>query len=148
MNDAMANAAYNREPAKAHRATREQDRSTLRRDSSPQSEFNWIKDKRSLREMVLYWRDFVHSLYSSLTKPRLPKGYYAFIENLGLKRGEAIFLIALIFASGRMSFIATTNLINNMPEVEIITPAQASEHLPISNIHTKEDLGEFLEDCY
>lgn len=148
MNDAVANAAYNREPTQAHRAAREQDSSALRRDSNSQGEFEWLKDKRSFRAMVLYWRDFVHSLYFTLTKPRLPQGYYAFIENLNLKRGEAIFLIALIFASGRMSFIATTNLMNNMPEVDLIAHAQASEHIPITNIHTKEDLGEFLEDCF
>ena len=148
MNDAMANAAYNSGPSKAHRATRKQDRSTLCRDSNSQGEFEWIKDKRSLREMVLYWCDLGHSLYSSLTKPRLPQGYYAFIENLNLSRGQAIFLIVMVLVSGRVSYKVTSELMNNMPEVDLIAHAQASEHLPISNIHTKEDQEEFLEDCY
>ncbi len=147
MNDPMATPVHT-EPHRSNRAPRKQDRSSLRRDHQTKSAFDWEPQKRSFREMVLYWRDLGRRLYSTLTKPRLPQGYYAFIENLNLRRWEAIFLIVMVLVSGRMSFNATTNLMNDMPEVEIITPAQANESVQ-SNKYKKTDKdGFFLEDCY
>lgn len=139
MNDPMAARSYSRHAQTA---------GTSGKPRLQSSEFEWEPQKRSFRETLLFWRNFGYRLYSTLTKPRLPPGYYAVIENLNLKRGEAIFLIVMVFVSGRMSFNVTTNLMNNMPEVDLIAHAQASETIQSNTYRKTEKLGYFLEDCY
>ncbi len=144
MNDQVAARPYQRY-AQAFGASGKQNRAPLRNN---QQAFDWFKEKRSFREALLYWRDFGSSLYSSLTKPRLPQSYYAFIENLDLSRGQAIFLIVMVLVSGRVSFKITTTLMDSMPEVDLIAHAQAGETIQSNKYRKTDKDGFFLEDCY
>lgn len=68
-----------------------------------------------------------------------------------MSRGRALFYFMGLVAIGVTSFEKTTDLINRMPEmpdVEIISHANARETV-LSNYYRKADQsGYFLEDCY
>lgn len=147
MNDPMAAPVYTK-PHRSNRAFREQDRSSLRRDYQAKSEFNWEPQKRSFRETVLYWGRRFGCIYHALCKPRLPQGYYSFISDLGLSRGKALFYFMGLLGIGTASFNVTTNLINGMPEVDLIAHAQASETIQSNKYRKTDKDGFFLEDCY
>lgn len=106
------------------RACGKEDNQTLRRHCDNQS-IIWQKDPGPIRQALLHIRHFAGRLCSALSKPRAHEGYYAIIENLGLTRAKALFIIMAALAAGRCSFNVTAYVLDNPPSV--VSQAQAGK---------------------
>ena len=93
------------------------------RDVPAVQEFIWEKQRRNTLQNIggCLW-----SLCLVLLRPRLPEGYYRYIESIGLSRWQALALWLSCPAIMIASFKTTQHLIYN--PTEIVTVARASEH--------------------
>lgn len=143
MNDAMANAAYNSGPSKAHRAVRE------RRLQA--SEFEWHPTREKFSERLYSVCNWFCCFGLALGRGirQIPgafvKSYFAVRALPVWRQINVFFLMPLVFYS--LTFHTVDWWFKEPPE-DLFTSAQASETIQ-SNTYRKADKdGFFLEDCY
>lgn len=106
------------------------------------------KEELKFGQVVLWWISYFGALRDLLVRPRLPEKYYQYIESVGMSRAEMVFLISFFIALGPASYTATKNLMNGMPEVDLIAHAQASVTIQSNKYRKTDKLVEFPDDCY
>jgi hypothetical protein len=135
---------------RTHNANREQGFASLQGHHANSERCPGAERKKELkyRQVILCWIRYFGTLRDLLVRPRLPEKYYQYIESVGMSRAEMVFLISFFIALGPASYTATKNLMNGMPEVDLIAHAQASETIQSNKYRKTDKDGFFLEDCY
>ena len=93
------------------------------RDIQADQDFTWKEQRRNTLQNIgrCLW-----SLCLVLLRPRLPEGYYRYIESVGLSRWQALALWLFCPALTIATFKTTLHLIHN--PAEVVAVAKASEH--------------------